>query len=122
MILKGKFYKANIALILTCAVVATVFSACLRDQGETDPCLGVPPTFNANAFPVITASCAQTGCHVTGATFGDFTTYAGIKLKVDNGSFYNRTIVQKSMPIGAKLSKQDFNTLKCWLKDGAQNN
>ncbi len=109
-----------VRIIFTCLLFFLL--SCLKDQGETDPCLGTPPKFSTDVLPVITASCAQTGCHGAGALFGDFTTYAGIKAKVDNGSFHRRTIEQKSMPIGAELSKQHFNTLKCWLKDGAQNN
>ncbi|MEQ8907855.1 MAG: hypothetical protein RIC95_01570 [Vicingaceae bacterium] len=83
-------------------------------------------SFQADVQPIIQANCATSGCHnaVTVAGGGNFTTYAGIKAKVDNGSFENRVIVRQDMPPSNKtpLSNSEIDLLKDWLEAGAPNN
>lgn len=53
----------------------------------------------------------------------DYTTYAGTKLKVDDGTFKNRFLVLKNMPQGGpQISAADLATVQCWLDKGAPNN
>lgn len=84
--------------------------------------------FNGKISRIIVQNCAgiqhSTGCHTGGVSQGDFTTYAGIKDKVDNGSFLARVIEDKDMPPGYspgpdKLSDCDLKVLKNWINDGA---
>lgn len=76
-----------------------------------------------NVLPIINASCATTGCHVSGGNApGDFTVFNELKSKVDNGSFEDRVLIQKNMPPNAQLSDCDLEILQAWLDSGALNN
>jgi hypothetical protein len=84
-------------------------------------CDSIGVTYTNDVYPIIHTNCVVPGCHGAGATW-DYTTYAGLKAKVDNGSFEQRVIIQRSMPDGPPLSAQEIDILKCWLLDGAPNN
>jgi len=61
-----------------------------------------------------------TTCHFAGGPGnGDFTSYAGIKAKVDAGTFRQRVIVKRDMPIGTNLSPCDLNALHDWINANA---
>jgi hypothetical protein len=73
---------------------------------------------------ILNTNCTFSGCHNTGSVNGDFTSYAGIKLKVDNGTFSNRVLVTKDMPPNytsgpSSLSDCDLIKLKKWINLGA---
>ena len=80
-------------------------------------------TYQDSIFKIIDAKCATPGCHVTGGTgVGNFETYAGVKAKADNGTFFERTITQKNMPPGGGLTDCELEKLEAWLVDGAPEN
>jgi hypothetical protein len=80
-------------------------------------------TYTSTIAPLVQANCAVPGCHVPGGTGpGDFTSYIGVKAKVDNGSFRAVTIVNKSMPPSGPLSNCEQQQLSTWLDTGAPNN
>lgn len=81
-------------------------------------------TFQNKVKAIIDLHCAVSGCHVGGFPQGDFTTYAGLKEKVDNGIFRLNVIDLKSMPPIDKpdLSEEEIVTLECWLQQGATEN
>jgi hypothetical protein len=80
-------------------------------------------TYANDILPIINNSCATSGCHEAGNTaIGDFSTYAGVKAKVDNGTFTNRVLVQKDMPPAAPLSNCEQAKIQQWINDGALNN
>ena len=83
------------------------------------PCSG---SYSKDARPIIMANCAMSGCHTSGATFGDFTGYEGLKTKVDNGKFYKLVLETKVMPPNSSLTPEQLKILKCWFDDGAKNN
>jgi hypothetical protein len=86
-------------------------------------CDSVAATFSGKVNPIIQAKCAIPGCHVAGTGVpGNFSSYSGVKQKVDNGSFENRTITLKDMPPAGPLPANEIDILKCWLSDGAKNN
>jgi cytochrome c5 len=75
-------------------------------------------TYNGSIKNIIDNNC--TSCHNNPEKKkGDFTNYAGLKFKTDNGTFKDRVIVQKDMPPRGPLSDEDYNTLKRWLEAGA---
>ncbi len=77
--------------------------------------------FSSSIRPLINNHCIV--CHQAGGTGnGDFSTYAGIKAKVDNGSLRNRTLVTKDMPPSGGLSACELQQLQYWLNEGAPNN
>ncbi len=73
---------------------------------------------------IIVKNCSTTpGCHIPGGTGnGDFTTYSGLKAKVDNGSLLNRVVILKNMPVSPPLSDADINRIHCWIIQGGLNN
>lgn len=80
-------------------------------------------TFSGRIQPLISLNCASSpACHGSGSGQGDFTTYAGVKAKVDNGTFENRVLIQKTMPPAGALSDCDLTALRGWLDAGAPNN
>ena len=81
-------------------------------------------TFSANINPLITAQCgiSNSACHNgTVSARGDYRTYAGIKVKVDDGTFKTRTTVTQDMPLGSTLSQADQALITAWLDAGAKN-
>jgi hypothetical protein len=114
-------------------IAALTLSAisCKKDKAET-PAATVPtptPTpstttvsYATSIAPIMTASCNQPGCHASGSSYGDFTSYAGLKTKATSGSLNNRVVVLKDMPQGTTLATADITKIDTWIKEGAKNN
>lgn len=121
--------KVTLFAISACLLLG--FLACTKDVGinpdlQPKPLIGCDSvTFTDSIQPIISANCATPGCHDIGSLNGDFTTYGGVKAKVDNGSFQTRAIEgggPTPMPPTGLLPAQEINKLKCWLASGAPNN
>jgi len=96
-----------------------------EEEEEMDPCDGVTSTFAANVKPLIDASCAISGCHVSGGNgSGNFEEFDGIKNRANN--IITRVITIGDMPpsnsAGPSLDTDQRNLIRCWIEDGAQNN
>ena len=83
-------------------------------------------SYAMDILPIVNAACALSGCHVDGFQNGDYTTFAGLKEKADNGRLKDR-VVGKSMPPsnsnGPKsLSDEQIELFKCWIEGGALDN
>lgn len=90
---------------------------------ENNQCDTANVTFADDIFPIIQGNCAISGCHIAGgAGNGIFENHAGVKAKVDNGSFFTRVIDQRDMPPGAPLNDCQIEKLTAWLNAGAPNN
>lgn len=78
-------------------------------------------SYSTDISPIIEMNCVT--CHTQGG-FGNgfFDTYAGVKEKVDNGSFRQRVLVQMDMPPGGRLSDQELELIESWLDNGAPDN
>lgn len=107
--------------------VLLIWSSCTYEKGEI-PVL-VPKecdstiSYASQIAPLTTTYC--NGCHSAGGTgTGDFTTYAGLKLKADNGSLKTRVVDVKDMPQAGSppLSDAERKLIKCWIEQGALNN
>ncbi len=83
-------------------------------------------TFSQKISPIISNSCTTSGCHDSGSGNGDFTSYSGLKVKVDNGSLKTRVFDTPDNPMpptgNGVLSNQQLTYIKCWLDNGAKNN
>jgi hypothetical protein len=101
-----------------------IFISCTKDKGlkpkEVPVC---EPSYTQEIQPMVLSKCATTGCHVPGFPFGDFTNYAGLKAKVDNGRV-NTVIESKVMPpaYSPQLTDEELTHLKCWISNGAPEN
>ncbi len=104
--------------------------ACTKDN-TTAPtptdCSTITSSYANDIQSIMNSSCAISGCHVAGFSNGDFTNYAGLKEKVDNGTVKNRTIVQMNMPPAnssgpTSLTTTQLDLLTCWIEAGAPEN
>jgi hypothetical protein len=118
--------------------VSTLAESCYYDK-ESD-LYGTTPTnttcdttnakFAAFVSPLISASCASSGCHSTSGQAGGINlgTYASIKSYITGnkarflGSI-NRTAGYSQMPQGAaKLAACDITKIQTWINGGMLNN
>ena len=99
-------------------------TGCTFDKIESAPVFecSQPVSFVATIQPLINAHCAVSGCHVAGFTPGDFTSYAGIKLKAENGNLRLMVVDLKIMPPDSSITKDERKLIECWLNQGALNN
>jgi hypothetical protein len=112
--------------LLLVPIVLLFITSCTFEKGELpvaqfkcDSTVHYHPTIDS----IMVHSCTTAGCHLHGGTGnGDFTTYTGLKSKVDNGSLMNRVVVLKNMPAAAPLSDADINKIHCWIIQGGLNN
>ena len=115
--------------LLFLAVVAFIFvNSCTKDKGD----LAINPYLNCDTIsyltdvaPLISANCSTTpGCHLTSGVAPDFTTYAAVKARVDNGIFYTRALgPNRNLPDGGPyLADSLVHVLQCWVNQGALNN
>jgi len=114
------------AALFFCAGIVMV-SSCKKDKGKIPItsqsfCDSLQVKYSVHIQPVIQSQCAISGCHTSGASMGDFTTYSGVKAKVDNGSFENRVLTLSNMPPVGPLPDSTKKKIDCWLKAGAPNN
>ena len=91
-------------------------------QAAINPCDSLNVTYSGTVKPLTDNNCALSGCHAAGSGNGDFTSYAGLKAKVDNGTFKKRVIEDKTMPPSGPLPASDIEKLQCWLNAGAPEN
>jgi uncharacterized membrane protein len=113
----------KLLLLLPIAFMAS----CTYEKGEVpvkDTECDSTISYSTVVAPLITTHC--NACHVSGGTgTGDFTTYAGLKQKADNGTLRNRVVVLKDMPQAGytpTMSDEDRNLINCWIKQGALEN
>lgn len=87
-------------------------------------CGTVDATWTSGVAPIIASHCAISGCHESGASMGDYTTYQGVKAKVDNGTFSLRVFQLQVMPpiTQPDLTPEEYMQLKCWVENGAPQN
>lgn len=81
-----------------------------------------PVTYDNTVKAIIDANCAFGGCHGAASVFGDFTTYAGIKIDIDAGKVNNRVVVLKNMPQAGFSDEANRDIIEDWLNDGAPEN
>jgi len=115
------------ALILSIISVAIVLLAqCTAEKGEaleSLPCDTATITYTNAIESIISVNCTTApGCHQQGSSEGDLTTYEGVMLKVNSGSFKHAVITEKTMPPTGPLPLETRMKIQCWLRDGAPKN
>ena len=82
--------------------------------------------YSVDIMPIIQTECVSTGCHSAGGGSSgyDLSSYALLKLKVDDSTFTRRVLqgVGGWMPLGGQLPAIERDKIKCWVDKGAQNN
>jgi uncharacterized membrane protein len=109
---------------LNCILIISLFLfSCSKSEEPVSNTCASTVTYTSGVGAIISKSCAIAGCHVTGgAGNGVLTTLAGVKTKVDNGSFKTRVLDKKDMPPAGstQLSTAELELLQCWLTNGAK--
>ena len=137
--------KYSFSAFLLVTLIAT-FNSCSYDDGDliypigsNDSLLLINDDTTTISFandirPILVNYCYGIGnqhCHVTNSnqsSNGDFTTYAGLKAKVDNGMLQIRAInagggMPPSYSTGPlPVSTIDKSKLQHWINQGARNN
>lgn len=114
--------------ILIClSIIGILVTSCYRDKEELlygdVMCDTDQVSFSTDIMPIISSSCAISGCHVQGGSgVGIFENYTQVKDKVDNGSLRQRVVVQMDMPPAPPLSDCQIQHIEAWLDAGAPNN
>lgn len=129
--------KKIVIFLFSLVVIASVFTACLKDKYETPFESGYPDDVNA----IIIKKCATAGCHNTTTASGglDFSTYdkmlkgngtgaVVVPFRIDHSTllFFTNTdstqgtVLKPTMPVNAPpLTKAEYNILKNWIANGA---
>ncbi|MEZ5018019.1 MAG: hypothetical protein R2800_13255 [Flavipsychrobacter sp.] len=109
--------KRSILVSLCCLLLI----ACSKKETETKTTDVCRKTYNGAIKTIVDTKCAISGCHVAGATTGDFTTYTGIKKKADEGRIQTHVFELKIMPPASatQLTEEEKQSIKCWLDNGA---
>lgn len=106
--------------------VIAVIGSCKKKKEtkevENIDCSTINAAYSANVKFIVNGNCLSSGCHNSGSANGDFTTYAGLKAKADNGSLNNRVLEQKTMPPSGALSTDNLKIIKCWISSSSPNN
>ncbi len=87
-------------------------------------------TYEGEIKAIIDNSCAYAGCHISGFSSGDFTTYDGIEGFTTSGSFMDRVITQREDPNSGMppnyavddrpkdLTDEELLLVECWIDGG----
>jgi hypothetical protein len=103
---------------LTIAVLSLLNCKKVNEYKGLD-CSAVNPTYTGAIKAIVDANCTMSGCHNAGSPNGNYTTYEGLLIRVNNGTLSKRVLYTKDMPKGGSLSLEDRKKLKCWIDAGA---
>lgn len=110
-------------IFLIASLSTLLYSSCTFEKSEalTVGC-DATMSYATDIKPIIDAKCVS--CHTTGASQGDFQTYAVVKSKIDNGTFKNRVFTVKDMPPGGStpVTEEELGKIKCWMEQGSLDN
>ncbi|MFK7932662.1 MAG: hypothetical protein AB8G22_04080 [Saprospiraceae bacterium] len=122
-----KTYILSLSSFLLLGLFITTFPACTSDQLEPIEapavCDTLVPTYNQQMVFLIETTCAYEGCHISGFSSGDYSSYSGMLASLDNGKVFNRVIATRDMPPeyadGPKeLTEAEVEIFNCWLENG----
>jgi len=113
-------------------IIGSLIGSCKHDPIIPDPeptfCEINNPMYSDTIKAIISLNCSYTGCHGAGAVFGDFTSYASMLSRLDNGKIEERVIDMKDdtmvgMPPyyaagPVDLTDSELELFKCWLDNG----
>lgn len=112
-------------IALVCAI------ACSYDQlpepTVSDSCNTLQPTYNDGIEELLERTCAYEGCHITGFSSGDFTSYSSTTPFIQ--SIENRSLNRLDMPPNyapdgkpKSLTDEEKELLECWIANGFPEN
>jgi hypothetical protein len=115
--------RSKIPAIISILLVICIFQACKKKEEamNNQDCSTVNAHYTSDIQPLVAANCSTVGCHDSGSSVGDFTTYAGLKAKADNGTLKARVVDNNSMPPSTGLDMTSRKKISCWIMNGSLN-
>ena len=104
-----------------CILLALSFAACKKEV-VPEGCESGKIKYTTHISPILSASCAVSGCHVAGGTAPVFASYSDLAPFIANGSFKTQLITSRTMPPAGPLTTTQREDIQCWLDEGALNN
>lgn len=129
--------KSFIWFLVICCVGILIISSpsCTKARVELPPikvndstlkafCDTTDTKYSTFVSKTMTNNCALSGCHVSGATFPDFSQHQNVKDYMKNGKIKLRAFDLKNMPPAPRtvLDSITIKKLQCWADGGALNN
>ena len=110
--------------VIVFLILISVSWTCCKKKNEYKnlECSSLDASYANVIRPIIDANCTSSGCHNTGSSNGNYTTYEGLLVRVNNGTLSKRVLYTKDMPKNATLSLDDRKKIKCWIDAGAPKN
>lgn len=126
----GLFAKRNKMNIVKVTLVMLPFlflQSCLSEKlpepMESEFCETIDATYVATVKDIIDKNCAYSGCHISGFPSGDFSTYAGLESRINNGRINARVLDLRDMPpsnapAATELTQEELDIFMCWVSAG----
>ncbi len=96
--------------------------ACTADSVmPPEPCAEIIP-YSEGIDELVENTCNLSGCHDGSSGVGNYNSYQGIRRSLENGQFKQLVLIEKSMPQGNTLSKDEFERFRCWAEGGYPEN
>lgn len=115
--------KSTLTFLIIAFSILIMTNACGKSDKITPVCDGSTPSYDADVASIINSNCTNGGCHNSGSSNGDFTTYAGMATVLNNGKFETQVLINMTMPQGsATLSEAQLNQIRCWVDTGFPEN
>lgn len=104
-------------------IISFSISSCKKDEDREAVCEdGSTPTYDSEMRTFINSKCTSSGCHNSGSSNGDYTTYSGMSSDITSGKISQRVLDRQDMPKNSTLSQEELNKFKCWAdNDYSQN-
>jgi len=117
--------------ILFSIIAVSIIIACSYDQlpepTVSDQCEVLLPTYNEDIEELMERTCAYEGCHITGFSSGDFSSYSGTTPFIT--AIQNRALSRQDMPPDyapdgkpKSLTDEEQELLECWISNGFPEN
>jgi hypothetical protein len=107
--------------LMVLTLVISLLSSCANNKLDscTTTCSTLSTLKYSNFSNFIATSCATgSGCHGTGSSSGDFSSYTGLQPYLANGKFKQRVIIEKNMPPSGGVRQSYLDSLSCWICNG----
>lgn len=93
-------------------------------SGSSSGTCGTTISYSSDIAPIVAAKCNVSGCHNSGSSYGDFTSYTGLKAFASSGSLNTQVVTLKLMPKFPvlPLTSDQISKIDCWIQQGALNN
>jgi hypothetical protein len=128
------FHSVYIAFVATLLLTSSCSFNNFEDlKPAVGPCDTVQVSFATDIIPIMERNCSNQSfnnfngdCHQSGSPIADYTIYAGVKAKVDEGKLEQRALIEKTMPPtfsnGPRPDSTELQMIMCWIESGAPDN